>query len=477
MDHAKKLAFVSHMTAQALNSLAQTPNQMSPKGEMSHDKKMDFVAAMTKHGLKHFDTGGAVGAVGGSPMNAATGPVGYGVRGISGGGSNVTSDPSQGGTGGGTINSGTNIGNAFSDLGGAFTTQNTFQAQAPTGTQAVGAQQAQLAGELANESAGNGPNPAQMQYLQNTNNIANQQAQSYASNRALNPGLAARMAGNTGASLESNAANVAGQQQAEQQLAAQQQYGNLTGQEQQGALTAQGINSQISQNNANAVNQTEGGILGGLSGGTALAALAKGGAVKKMAVGGSISDPYAPNLSNAAVLQADTGQQGTHQMGSKSPEGATGPDGSDAGETGIDAGVDSDVAGGGMGGLGAADLGGAGGAASDAGAAIALAAKGGSIHKYPNHLQDVARIFHPGHFSEKSPKVASMAATGGKVKALNSKEKAVKKDNSYDNDKVPAMLSEGEIVLPRSVTTHPMAPEKAAEFVAKTLAKRKLVKK
>jgi len=62
--------------------------------------------------------------------------------------------------------------------------------------------------------------------------------------------------------------------------------------------------------------------------------------------------------------------------------------------------------------------------------------------------------------------------SGGNVKAGKG-QKAVKADNSYDNDKIPTMLSQDEIVLPRSITTHPMAPEKAAEFVRMTLAKRK----
>lgn len=63
--------------------------------------------------------------------------------------------------------------------------------------------------------------------------------------------------------------------------------------------------------------------------------------------------------------------------------------------------------------------------------------------------------------------------TGGKVKAASPKEKAKVKDNSYSNDKIPGFLSEGEIVLPRTVTMHPDAPNKAAEFVRMTLAKKK----
>jgi hypothetical protein len=42
---------------------------------------------------------------------------------------------------------------------------------------------------------------------------------------------------------------------------------------------------------------------------------------------------------------------------------------------------------------------------------------------------------------------------------------AKKQGDSYANDTVPAMLSPGEIVLPRSVTTSEDAPDKAADFV------------
>lgn len=49
--------------------------------------------------------------------------------------------------------------------------------------------------------------------------------------------------------------------------------------------------------------------------------------------------------------------------------------------------------------------------------------------------------------------------------------KAPVKGNSLANDKVPAMLSPKEIVIPRSITMADNAPEKAAAFVAAILAK------
>jgi hypothetical protein len=63
--------------------------------------------------------------------------------------------------------------------------------------------------------------------------------------------------------------------------------------------------------------------------------------------------------------------------------------------------------------------------------------------------------------------------SGGHVKATKPKEKAIKGGNSYDNDKIPAYLSENEIVLPRSVTQSKDPVRASADFVAKVLAKRK----
>lgn len=65
-----------------------------------------------------------------------------------------------------------------------------------------------------------------------------------------------------------------------------------------------------------------------------------------------------------------------------------------------------------------------------------------------------------------------LANTGGHVKAKNPSQKPEKSGNSYDNDKVPAMLSEGEIVLPRSVTMAKDPILAAGDFVRSVLAKR-----
>lgn len=58
-------------------------------------------------------------------------------------------------------------------------------------------------------------------------------------------------------------------------------------------------------------------------------------------------------------------------------------------------------------------------------------------------------------------------ATGGRVPG-----KAMKKGDSLDNDVVPAVLSPGEIVLPRSVTQAKDPSKAAADFVAACMAKK-----
>lgn len=62
-------------------------------------------------------------------------------------------------------------------------------------------------------------------------------------------------------------------------------------------------------------------------------------------------------------------------------------------------------------------------------------------------------------------------AEGGKVPGTPEVD-----HDSYQNDKVPAMLSPGEIVLPLHIVNHKQAPKKAAEFVAAILAKQGMKK-
>jgi hypothetical protein len=77
----------------------------------------------------------------------------------------------------------------------------------------------------------------------------------------------------------------------------------------------------------------------------------------------------------------------------------------------------------------------------------------------------------PGNFAKGG--MTKDFRAGGRVSASSPKEKAVKSGNSYANDKIPAVLSEHEIVLPRSVTLSKDPVGEAAKFVAGVIAKRK----
>lgn len=59
---------------------------------------------------------------------------------------------------------------------------------------------------------------------------------------------------------------------------------------------------------------------------------------------------------------------------------------------------------------------------------------------------------------------------GGEIQAQAPQQRAEVQGNSLKNDKIPAMVSEGEVVLPRTVTQSPDAPHAAAQFMAQVMA-------
>lgn len=137
-------------------------------------------------------------------------------------------------------------------------------------------QQNSLGDTLRAQMAGGGPNPAQTQYLSNTqNNIANTQGL-IASQRGLNPALAARMGANAAARANQEATMGSALVQQNQQLAAQGQLQGLLGQVQGGNVAYQGgynqmhgaqegINAGISQKNAENKGALTGMIMGGIA--------------------------------------------------------------------------------------------------------------------------------------------------------------------------------------------------------------------
>lgn len=301
---------------------------------------------------------------------------------------------------------------------------------------ALNANQNALGQQLQEQIAGRGPNPAQTQYLQNVqNNIANTQGQ-IASQRGLNPAVAAKLGANAGAAANQQAAQQSSLLQQQQQLGATANYANLLGQEQQGNLGYQQLyvnpNVAAMQTNAavaNANQQQSAGLVGGLLGGVGSALsglLAHGGEVKNYEEGGFVdSDPTTPQnsaLSSIGKYLSGKGDQSIQGMGS--------------GQGGY---LSQ-----GFGPLGA--MGGSGGSQVSKGISGLLSgaaegmAKGGKVHN-----------FKPG------------GPVPGKAKVAG---------DSLKNDTVNAKLSPGEIVLPRTVVNGPNAPDKSARFVAAILAKK-----
>lgn len=169
--------------------------------------------------------------------------------------------------------------------------------QAQANQDALRAQQQKLLDALALQSQGQGPNPAQMMLNQATQQNNQQNAGFIASQKGINPAMAARMAAQNAAQSNQTAAGQGALMGAQQQLAAQNQMQGLTGQMQQANLAQEGLGF----GNINATRQAEasefgaqqqansnmlGGILGGIGG------LATGiGSFVKKAEGGEIERP------------------------------------------------------------------------------------------------------------------------------------------------------------------------------------------
>lgn len=106
----------------------------------------------------------------------------------------------------------------------------------------------------------------------------------------------------------------------------------------------------------------------------------------------------------------------------------------------------------------------------------AFLAKGGSV---PGHYDSGGII---GTAAKLLPLILAVLSKGGQAGAHSPKGPVVPgaaevKGDSLKNDKVPAMLSPKEIIIPRSITMAPNAPEKAKEFVAAILAKQGMQRK
>lgn len=347
--------------------------------------------------------------------------------------------------------------------------------------------QSQVYNQMQGIANGTGPNPAQAM-LNNTTgqNIQNQAAMMAGQRGAgANVGLMSRQAGQVGAGIQQNAAGQGAALQAQQSLNAMNAAGNIAGNQvanQMGATTAnsqaqqneqqQLLQAQAAANNANVAMQSninsgnagltgksmdqQSQMVGGLMNGIGMLAAAKGGEVQKFADGGTPYNLGTYNLGNTAPAPSPFGIG----VAGVSPAAAPGPG------LGVDASMpQSDFAKSMKNWSAYANPGDVakpqtqsaqssqnsqplaqGMASMVSGLGAAMAAKGGQIHDYRG---------------------------GGSVMAKNSNEKAVAKGNSYANDKIPALLSEGEVVIDRDTMQSKDPVNAAARFVQAVLAKKR----
>ena len=281
-------------------------------------------------------------------------------------------------------------------------------------------QQQALADALLAQANGQGPSLAALQLQQATDANAAQAAGAVASQRGINPALAARLVGQQQANAQQQAAGQAAQLRIQEQLAAREQLAGVLAQmrgqnlETLGAFGGlnQGQNAILSQGDLGAqqLNQSTAAQNAQLAAGMSAQAIAKAQADKARSdriVGGVIGGIGAVGgtIIGGPVGGAVGAQAGNIATSGGSPSGGAGYSGSTAG--------------------------------------MVPASYTPSAHISPGTLQQ--------------PTMAG----GGVVPGY-----APSPGDSHDNDTVPAMLSPGEVVIPRSIVNAEDAPDRAAEFVA-----------
>lgn len=335
----------------------------------------------------------------------------------------------------------------------------TNQALAGVGSNLTAQQQAALAQQYGQGAGAVGQLQSGIgqQFGQGATGVGQQQSQ-----QGLNAGIAQNQAANQ---IGATGANTQAQQAEQGQLLSAQGAANSASVGNQGNINS--TNAALANSNMQGQQALIGGAMnsigsmGGMMGGKA-----KGGLISRYEDGGEVeeqpelshsSEPVAPAAENptAPTAQSSFGQflNGYNATAANSQQGLANIGNVQNGSAALEKGMSSMMKSGSdlknsisglfdSGGGGDSTDSGMGGMASIA----AMAAKGGqATHDYRG---------------------------GGNVKAKNAKEKAVKSGNSYSNDKIPAVLSEGEVVIPRSVMQGKDPTRGAADFVSKVLAKR-----
>jgi hypothetical protein len=387
-----------------------------------------------------------------------------------------------------------------------------------------------LAQNLANEAAGQGPNPAQAALNQSTQANISQQAALAAGQRGAgaNAGLLAAGNAQQGAATQQQAVGQAATLQAQQQLAAQQQQAALAStQVNQGANAITGlntaqqneqnilqnantsannagvamqgninnVNAAVSEGNQQQAANTVGGITSGLSsvlggGSSMLSSLfAAGGPVTApppnptptpTPTPGPIDPDTAKSFSKGLLGYDEGGEVDEGDYTSSSASSGPSIAAASAAPSG-GANYGQDTNGGKSGGSG----GGGGGAAG----LLALLAEGGYVEKYLNRAKggkvpppagkQVPAMVSPGerYLSPSDVKKVMAGKANPMQVGTTIPGKAVVKDDSLKNDTVKKTLQAGGLVIPRHITEHPMAHEKALSFIHASMAKKGMVRK
>lgn len=347
------------------------------------------------------------------------------------------------------------IDDSYKSTQDALAQQKAFTAAMNPGALGGLSAQQQLSGMLMNQAQGGGPNPAQAQYQQNINQLAAQQAGAIAGQKGINPALAARMASQQGGMAKQNAAGQSAVLQAQQQLAAQGALGNLSAQQvgqnqqglgiynqaaqsgQQNLLNAQqGFNNQAVSNQAN-VNNNNAAISG-------VAAQGQMGFMNQVGKSMPVIGGMFGYEGGMVPSYADGGEVGytTNFLFGGAPMPDTSQNAPDIGQAPNTMGNQAAVA----------------GMFKSKGATAAPVKQGATMAGDPGVVSDLAPM-------------AMMAAQGAMVPG-----KAAVKGNSIKNDVVPAVLSPGEIVIPRDVVNSKDPAGNAAKFVAAIMAKKRGLK-
>lgn len=271
-------------------------------------------------------------------------------------------------------------------------------------------QEQALAQQLQLQAAGQGPNPALQELNQATNRNIQQGAGMIASQKGINPALAARMASQNTAMANQQAAGQAASLGAHQQLAAQGQMGQLYGQ-----LGNQNQNYQALLQQAN---QSQNALMSqnSLASQGMNANIAAGNAATRGAINSSLVGGFTGLAALGGRNMAGGNNSGTGSMGGGGGQGSY-----------------------------ASSNNGSGGSED-----WTSMSKGGMANG-------------PKSFAGKHLHAHNMKK-GGHVPG-----KSQVKGDSLKNDTVPAMLSPGEIVIPRTKANDPDA---ARKFVAAILAKK-----